>query len=70
MNQIDAEHLLPEEYLSMYPVMTHLQLSSKTQGIIDAEAAFGFLFSVTENFCASMQVNHRNMSALFSSAGS
>lgn len=54
----------------MYLVMTHLQLSSKTQGISDAEAAFGFLFLVTGNFCASIQINPRSMSALFRSAGS
>lgn len=68
--ETNAECLLPGECLSMYLVMTHLQLSSKTQEITDAEAAFGFLFLVTENFCASIQINPRSMSALFRSAGS
>lgn len=67
---MNAECLLPGECLSVYPVMTHLRLPSKTQGITDAEQASGFLFLVTENFCASVQVNPRNMSALFRSAGS
>lgn len=67
---INVECLLPGKCLSMYLVMTHLQLSSKTQGITNAEPVFGFLFLVTENFCASIKINPRNMSALFRSAGS